>query len=198
MCSNASRTQMAIMLVLHYIRWHPLYLTVSQVVQKLIECVPAEHLSFIPASRAAFLNFQPIPMGVVFSKDVSSTWMKNRLGHSWMNFISTLSTYSRSVWGVLEVYASFLALTVTNLLYGTTLYSMFLNMASSTIERLLYPSFEAKCFICLVTNSCWMSVREGSPHRWPWKLCSVADQPLANHHQSLFFLSPYRLHTLVL
>jgi hypothetical protein len=50
-------------------------------------------------------------------------------------------------------------LLVTHFLYRTTSYSMFSNMASRMIERLLYPSFAAKCSICLVTNSRRTSVR---------------------------------------
>jgi hypothetical protein len=67
---------------------------------------------------------------------------------------------------------------------------MFSNMASSMIERLLYPSFEGKCFICLVTNSRRTSVRrlssrltlkvvEVSYKKWwhPNKMGSVPSPP---------------------
>ncbi len=128
--------------------------------QKLIERVPAERLSFIPAFKGSVFELSTHPYGCrVLQRcfehlnEEQTRPLMDELHKYIINLMQDQFGVRRRFMPVLRL------LLVTNLLYRTTSYSMFSNMASSTIERLLYPSFEAKCFICLVTNLRRTSVR---------------------------------------
>jgi pumilio RNA-binding family len=126
-------------------------------VQKLIERVPAEHLSFIPAFKGSVFELSTHPYGCRVLQRCFEHLSEEQTRPLMDELHKYIINLMQDQFGVRR---GFMQLSlVTNLPCRTTLYSMFSNMAGSMIERLLYPSFEAKCFICLVTNSLQMSVR---------------------------------------
>jgi len=102
-------------------------------------------------------------MAVTFSKDVSNTWARNRLGHSWMNFINTLLISCKISLGCAQSLRD--PVQATNLCCRTTSCNTFLNMASNMIERWSYRNFGVKCFTCHITNSLRTSVKSSSHRR---------------------------------
>jgi len=130
-------------------------------VQKLIERVPAERLSFIPAFKGSVFELSTHPYGCRVLQRCFEHLSEEQTRPLMDELHKYIINLMQDQFGVRRMFMPALKLLlVTHLLYRTTSYSMFLNMASSMIERLLYLSFEAKCSICLVTNSRRTCVRK--------------------------------------
>ena len=125
--------------------------------QKLIERVPAERLSFIPAFKGSVFELSTHPYGCRVLQRCFEHLSEEQTRPLMDELHKYIINLMQDQFGVRRIFMP--AVKLTNLLYRTTSYSMFSNMASSMIEHLLYPSFEAKCSICLVTNSRRMSAR---------------------------------------
>ena len=128
--------------------------------QKLIERVPAERLSFIPAFKGSVFELSTHPYGCRVLQRCFEHLSEEQTRPLMDELHKYIINLMQDQFGVRRMLMPALKLLlVTQLLYRTTSYSMSLNMASSMIERLLYPSFEGRCSICLVTNSRRTSVR---------------------------------------
>ena len=125
--------------------------------QKLIERVPAERLSFIPAFKGSVFELSTHPYGCRVLQRCFEHLSEEQTRPLMDELHKYIINLMQDQFGVRRIFMP--ALKLTNSLYRTTSYSMFSNMASSMTEHLLYPNFEAKCSICLVTNSRRMSVR---------------------------------------
>lgn len=128
--------------------------------QKLIERVPAERLSFIPAFKGSVFELSTHPYGCRVLQRCFEHLSEEQTRPLMDELHKYIINLMQDQFGVRPIFMPALKLfLVTNLLYRIMSYSMFSNMASSMIERLLYLSFGAKCSICLVTNSRRTSVR---------------------------------------
>jgi len=126
-------------------------------VQKLIERVPAERLTFIPAFKGSVFELSTHTYGCRVLQRCFEHLGEEQTRPLMDELHKYIINLMQDQFGVRQSLRKHVQ--ATNFLCRTTSCNTSLNMASNMIERWSYRNFGVKCFTCHVTNSLRTSVK---------------------------------------